>query len=227
MAIASGGLKKLAGCVPEVAAEAELFIAPESMVAAAHTVTVQIGRRQRIVRCRKLTWIAHRWKICRLPAPTAALLTGTGCNELGVGTVGGFPFIAVLDGTALPFIGVEALVFNRVAEFVAAMLPDAAPPAELLSVAAHKALLAKRSIRWRRRRLPLADSDRHLAVNTKGCRPSSRPFTTSGRLLPEMANRGTLISTISMTKARNAMAVDDCIRHSAPSIFPQAARARS
>jgi hypothetical protein len=32
-----------------------------------------------------------------------------------------------------------------------------------------------------------------------------------------MANSGTLISTISMTSARNAMAVDDCIGRLAPS----------
>jgi len=44
-----------------------------------------------------------------------------------------------------------------------------------------------------------------------------RPFTTSGKLLPKMANSGTLISTISMTSARNAMAVDDCIGRLAPS----------
>ena len=40
---------------------------------------------------------------------------------------------------------------------------------------------------------------------------------TSGRFLPKMANSGTLISTISMTSARNAMAVDDCIGRLAPS----------
>lgn len=52
-------------------------------------------------------------------------------------------------------------------------------------------------------------------------RPSSRPLTTSGKFLPNMANNGTLISTISMSNARNAMAVDDCIGRTAPSkTFP-------
>ena len=40
---------------------------------------------------------------------------------------------------------------------------------------------------------------------------------TSGKFLPKMANSGTLMSTISMTNARIAMAVDDCIGLSAPS----------
>ena len=48
-------------------------------------------------------------------------------------------------------------------------------------------------------------------------RPSNRPLMTSGKFLPKMANSGTLMSTISMTNARIAMAVDDCIGLAAPS----------
>ncbi len=54
-------------------------------------------------------------------------------------------------------------------------------------------------------------------------RPSSRPLTTSGKLLPKMANSGTLIKTISMINARIAMAVDDCIGRMAPSKIPRCA----